>query len=235
MLELAVRPLHRARSNSVTRVSPCGRGEFREKKGPAKSRPFLAWKVGKTPGSLPATVSRRPRQTGPRKDRGNLASEVPIGVGTLKQLVQIAALLVGVAVPAGATHLPQTEPDASLSPRDVVSIQIEALKNNDIPYENRGIEVTFNFASPANKRMTGPFESFKVMVRSPTYGPMINHRNATYENLKVKGDVAQVDVIMMSKDGENVGYRFILSRQHGNQYEGSWMTDTVVRFDVVSL
>ena len=153
----------------------------------------------------------------------------------MKSFVQVAALLVVLAAPAGATHLPQTEPDPSLSPQDVLSIQIEALQKNDIPYEDRGIEVTFNFASPANKIMTGPFESFKVMVRSPTYGPMIDHRNATYENLKVKGDVAGVDVIMMSKDGENVGYRFILSRQHGNQYEGSWMTDTVVRFDVVSL
>ncbi len=153
----------------------------------------------------------------------------------MNQLVQVAALLVVLAAPAGATHLPQTEPDPSLSPQDVVSIQIEALQKNDIPYENRGIEVTFNFASPANKIMTGPLESFKVMVRSPTYGPMINHRNATYENLKVKGDVAGVDVIMISKDGEYMGFRFILSRQHGNQYEGSWMTDAVMRFEVVSM
>ncbi len=34
---------------------------------------------------------------------------------------------------------------------------------------------------------------------------------------------------------EYLGYRFILSRQHGNQYEGSWMTDAVIPFNVVSL
>ncbi len=158
-----------------------------------------------------------------------------MGIGTMKQLVWVAALLIVMAAPVSATHLPQTEPDPSLSPRDVVSIQIEALQYNDTPYANRGIEVTFNFASPANKLMTGPFERFKVMVRSPTYGPMIDHRNATYENLKVKGDVAGVDVIMISKDGEHMGFRFILSRQHGNQYDGSWMTDAVMRFEVVSM
>ncbi len=44
-----------------------------------------------------------------------------------------------------------------------------------------------------------------------------------------------MDAILQSKDGQYLGYRFMLSRQHGNQYEGSWMTDAVIRFDVVSL
>ena len=153
----------------------------------------------------------------------------------MKQLVRVTALLVVLAAPVGATHLPQTEPDPSLSPQDVVSIQIEALRNNDIPYADRGIEVTFNFASPANKRVTGPLDRFKVMVRNPNYGPMINHRSARYENLMVEGDFARMDVILNSKKGDYLGYRFILSRQHGNEYEGSWMTDAVIRFDVVSL
>ena len=153
----------------------------------------------------------------------------------MNQILLATALLVVLAAPVGATHLPQTEPDPSLSPQDVVSIQIEALRNNDTPYEDRGIEVTFNFASPTNKRMTGPLERFKVMVRNPVYGPMINHRGAEYENVRVEGDFAQVDVILQSKDGQYLGYRFMLSRQHGNEYEGSWMTDAVYRFDVVSL
>ena len=153
----------------------------------------------------------------------------------MNQILWVTALLVVLAAPVGATHLPQTEPDPSLSPQDVVSIQIEALRNNDTPYEDRGIEVTFNFASPTNKRVTGPLERFKVMVRNPVYGPMINHRSAEYENVRVEGDFAQVDAILQSKDGQYSGYRFMLSRQHGNEYEGSWMTDAVYRFDVVSL
>ena len=98
-----------------------------------------------------------------------------------------------------------------------------------------GIEETFDFASPADKRMIGPFERFKVMVHNPIYEPMINHRNAKYENLIVEGEYARIDVILNSKEGEYLGYRFILSRQHGNQHEGSWMTDAVIRFNVVSL
>ncbi len=174
--------------------------------------------------SSPANVGRKPA-----------LRVVPFGVGTVMRLVWVGALLVVLAAPATATHLPQAEPDPSLSPHDVVSIQIEALRNNDTPYENRGIEVTFNFASPANKRLTGPLERFKAMVRNPIYGPMINHRTAKYETLKIESEIAQIDVILTSNDGEYLGYRFILSRQQGNRYEGSWMTDAVIRFDVMSL
>ncbi len=153
----------------------------------------------------------------------------------MNQLIRIATLLTVLAAPVGASHLPQTEPDPSLSPQDVVSIQVEALGNNDTPYKDRGLEVTFNFASPANKLMTGPLERFKVMVRNPTYGPMIDHRSATFEKLVVEGNSARIDVILTSKDGVYLGYRFFLSRQHGNRYEGSWMTDAVIPFDIVSL
>ncbi len=45
----------------------------------------------------------------------------------------LCATIVGHPVSAGATHLPQTEPDPLLSPHDVVRIQIESLRNNDTP------------------------------------------------------------------------------------------------------
>jgi hypothetical protein len=153
----------------------------------------------------------------------------------MKQFLLAAALFAATVAPVVADDLPQTKPDPSLSPQDVVSIQIEALRNNDTPYENRGIEVTFNFASPANKRMTGPIERFAAMVRNPIYAPMINHQTARYGKLMIEGDIASIDVILISEDGAYVGYRFTLSRQHGNQYEGSWMTDAVVPFEVMSL
>ncbi len=123
----------------------------------------------------------------------------------MKKILRLTVLLVVLAAPAGASHISLTEPDPSLSPEDVVSIQIEALQQNDTPYEDRGIEVTFNFASPSNKRMIGPLERFKAMVRNPVYGPMIDHRSAEYQNVKVEGDFAQVDVILQSKDGQYLG------------------------------
>ena len=153
----------------------------------------------------------------------------------MKRLVFVTALLVVLAAPMSSAELARTEPHPSLSPQEVVGIQIEALRQNDVPYRNSGIEVTFNFASPANKRMTGPLERFTLMVHNSMYRAMIDHRGAAYENLTVDGDFARIDVILFSKEGEYLGYRFMLTRQHDNRYEGSWMTDAVVRFDIVSL
>jgi len=153
----------------------------------------------------------------------------------LKQLLRLTAILILLATPLGATELDQKEPDPSLLPQDVVRIQIEALRDNDIPHKDRGIEVTFNFASPANRHQTGPLERFKAMVHNPLYEPMINHRSAIYENVVVEGEYARIDVILFSKTGEYLGYRFFLSRQHGNEFEGSWMTDAVSPLDIVTL
>jgi hypothetical protein len=153
----------------------------------------------------------------------------------MKQHLLFAALLVCLVATVAADRLRLTEPDPSLSPGDVVRIQIEALRNNDTPYNNRGIEVTFNFASPANKRLTGPIERFTAMVHHPAYAPMINHRPANFENQVIEGELASIDVILVSEDGVYLGYRFTLSKQHGNPFEGSWMTDGVVPFEVISL
>jgi hypothetical protein len=46
-------------------------------------------------------------------------------------------------------------PNAQLTPDQVFKIQLEALRTND--ENDRGIEITFRFASPANKRSTGPY------------------------------------------------------------------------------
>ena len=92
--------------------------------------------------------------------------------------------------------------------------------------------VTFRFASPANKVMTGPVERFKKMVHSPGFEPLIDYRSASYENLVIDGDNAVIDVILLGKDDLFIGYRFTLSRQRGGACVGCWMTDSVVPFTV---
>ena len=112
---------------------------------------------------------------------------------------------------------------------------MSALKNNDQPTNNSGVTTTFNFASPANKQNTGPLKRFNSMIRGQTYGPMINHKGATFEKYKVTNNKASIDVIIISSAGKTYGYRFGLSRQNGNKFEGSWMTDTVIPIKVTTL
>ena len=143
-------------------------------------------------------------------------------------------VLFGLLSTSAASDLLRTTPHPSLSPLDVVVIVMNALQHNDTPDRNRGISVTFNFASPANKRVTGPLMRFVTMVRGPVYGKMIGHQGATYENVEIEGDNARIDVIIKARGRKYLGFRFLLSRQRHNQFNGSWMTDSVIPIEVVS-
>ena len=63
-------------------------------------------------------------------------------------------------------------PNPSLNPSDVVKMQLTAMQQND--ESNLGIEVTFRFASPSNRRYTGPLERFIRLVKNPSYKHLLN-------------------------------------------------------------
>ena len=151
--------------------------------------------------------------------------------GILGPFVLFAVLVAGPSLTV-AQESKITGPDPSLTPEQVARIQVEALGRNDEPYPDKGIEITWNFASLGNKKVTGPLQHFKRMVHDPVYEPMVNHRGAQYENVRIEGDKAKLDVILLSKEGRFVGYQFTLSRQEGGPCDGCWMTDAVARFHV---
>ena len=124
-------------------------------------------------------------------------------------------------------------PEPELQPNDVVKLQLLAMQQNDD--SDFGIEVTFRFASPANKKQTGPLKRFIRLVRNPSYRPLLNHINATFIELNIEEDFAVQDVIITTSNGERIGYRFRLSIQKGTLYPGCWMTDSVIPFKVMEV
>jgi len=66
-----------------------------------------------------------------------------------------------------------TAPNEKLLPYDVVKIQLEALKNNN--KNDDGIKVTWLFAHPENKKITGPYERFRIMIYGQQYRQLLNH------------------------------------------------------------
>ena len=124
-------------------------------------------------------------------------------------------------------------PEPKLKPNDVVRLQLLAMQQNDD--SDFGIEVTFRFASPANKKQTGPLKRFISLVRNPSYRPLLNHINATFIELTVEEVFAVQDVIITTSNGERIGYRFRLSIQKGPLYPGCWMTDSVTPFKVLEV
>ena len=124
-------------------------------------------------------------------------------------------------------------PEPKLKPNDVVRLQLLAMQQNDD--SDFGIEVTFRFASPANKKQTGPLKRFIGLVRNPSYRPLLNHINATFLELTVEEVFAVQDVIITTYNGKRIGYRFRLSIQKGPLYPGCWMTDSVTPFKVLEI
>lgn len=131
---------------------------------------------------------------------------------------------------AMSDSLPAPSPD--LSPQEVVRLQVDALGANDTPHEDAGIEAAFAFASPANKRATGPLRRFRRLFDTPAYGPMIDHQGAQYSVPQVEEGTAQMGVILRTNEGARVGYLFRLSKQTDPPHEGCWMTDGVRRVPV---
>ena len=70
-------------------------------------------------------------------------------------------------------------PSKNITPKEVVEIQLNGLKQNDVEYKDRGIEQTWTFAHPNNKRVTGPLSNFKLMIKGASYKMMINHLSHT--------------------------------------------------------
>ena len=69
------------------------------------------------------------------------------------------------------------KPNPDLLPEDVISIQLVALQNNNIPYKDAGIEQTWEFAHPINRKFTGPLPKFISMMNTSAYSMILNHFN----------------------------------------------------------
>ena len=92
------------------------------------------------------------------------------------------------------------KPNKDILPSEVVKIQLTGLQNNDSKFKDGGIEQTWNFAHPNNKRVTGPLSNFKMMIKSDSYGMMINHLSHTITELGSSDKWAQFEVIILDKD-----------------------------------
>jgi hypothetical protein len=118
-------------------------------------------------------------------------------------------------------------PDPTLSPAEVIAIQLSALQANDTPEPDAGIAQTFAFAHPDNRRVTGPLPRFAQMIKGPRYEVLLNHRAHEIREVASTDDEAAFAVIVTSRTGEVVGFRWAVARVAGGEHAGAWMTIAV--------
>ena len=92
------------------------------------------------------------------------------------------------------------KPNESILPSEVVKIQLAGLQKNDLNFKDSGIEQTWNFAHPNNKKVTGPLPNFKRMLKGDSYQMMIDHLSHTITKLGSRDNWAQFEVIILDKN-----------------------------------
>ena len=91
-------------------------------------------------------------------------------------------------------------PKNSILPVEVIKIQLTGLMNNDNKFKDSGIEQTWNFAHPSNKKYTGPLPHFKMMIKGKSYQMLINHLSHTITEIERSDKWAQFEVIILDKE-----------------------------------
>ena len=120
------------------------------------------------------------------------------------------------------------KPNPSITPIDVVSIQLKALKDNNIPYENAGIEQTWEFAHPSNRIYTGPLERFTNMMYNPSYSMMLNHQDHKIIIVDENDKVAHYFIELIDDSGKKFGFKWTLKKvESSKDFLNCWMTTSV--------
>ena len=112
----------------------------------------------------------------------------------------IFKILILILISSTFSNAELLNPNRTIKPKEVIKIQLNGLQKNDSKFKDSGIEQTWNFAHPNNKRVTGPLSKFKMMLKSDSYGMMINHLSHTITELGSSDKWAQFEVIILDKN-----------------------------------
>ena len=114
------------------------------------------------------------------------------------QIIFKALVIFSILLPSSTAEI--LKPSSNIKPSEVVKIQLNGLQKNDLDFKDSGIEQTWNFAHPSNKKVTGPLPNFKKMIKGDTYQMMLDHLSHTITELGSSDNWAQFEVIILDKD-----------------------------------
>ena len=119
-------------------------------------------------------------------------------------------------------------PNNSILPADVIKIQLNALMDNDSKFKDSGIEQTWNFAHPNNKKNTGPLPNFKMMIKGNSYQMLLNHLSHTITEIGSGDKWAQFEVVIL--DNKKIYHKFnwqVEKFTMDGPLQGCWLTTIV--------
>jgi len=164
------------------------------------------------------------------KTGATLLKMAPRGRPVLRwlSLVLLMTACSGEPTPVGRTDA-FPAPAPSLTPQDVVSAQLQALRQagGDSQAADRAMAAAYAFASPRNKAGVGSLDDFSSMVRS-SYADMVAHEQVILTVVREGPTQAAIAAALLTAGRQPRNYMFILARQTGGEYADCWMTDAVL-------
>jgi len=120
------------------------------------------------------------------------------------------------------------KPNLNIEPQQVIKIQLSALMKNDNPYKDRGIIQTWEFAHPDNRKMTGPLERFKNMIKTDSYSMLLNHSSHEISEVYMSNKVATFEVIVMDREKKYYKFKWQVEKYNGEGVlKDCWLTSAV--------
>ena len=113
-------------------------------------------------------------------------------------------------------------PNEKLSPYDVVKIQLEALKNNE--KNDEGIKQTWLFAHPENKKSTGPYERFRIMIYGAQYKSLLNHSSHKINLIMNTPNKHIFKIEILAKDTKLLFYEWHVQKAAEENCNNYWFT-----------
>ena len=145
-----------------------------------------------------------------------------------KKLQIISKFLIIFFISVSISKAELVKPNSNIKPSEVVKIQLQGLQNNNEVFNDSGIEQTWNFAHPNNKKATGPLERFKKMIKGNNYQMMINHLSHTITQVRGGDSWVQFEVIILDK--EKIYHKFnwqVEKYEEDGPLKDCWLTTMV--------
>ena len=120
------------------------------------------------------------------------------------------------------------KPNNGIEPYQVVKIQLRSLMNNDEPYQDIGIEQTWEFAHPNNQKYTGPLEKFKIMLKGEAYSMLLNHSDHEVLQVFLSEDIATFEVTVLDTEKKYYKLKWQVEKyKKKGPLKNCWLTTVV--------
>ena len=120
------------------------------------------------------------------------------------------------------------KPNSNIEPYQVVEIQLKSLQKNNSPTIDNGIEQTWEFAHPSNRKSTGPLDRFKTMLKGKSYKILLDHLDHEIVQENLNNSVALFEVSVLGKDKSYYKFKWQVEKYKiDGPFKDCWLTTMV--------